>query len=191
VSAYGQKFVNLDNYNKLDLVLLAACAFLLIVQAGLLFIKLAHFTIHFMLAGLYILLIAARFVHAIKYVELTHQAEEKESSSPKHLTAVATAPQSITGTVLTPLDPDVASRFPDIIVAFRSRQASTSILNDLSKELIDMQKDGQLDTEDYKLIRMIMYTPVFVSMMKPMGKPRGALAPQFSEWEGKAYVLPP
>ncbi|CAN7981239.1 unnamed protein product, partial [Ixodes pacificus] len=46
------------------------------------------------------------------------------------------------------------SRFPDIIVAFRSRQASTSILNDLSKELIDMQKDGQLDTEDYKLIRM-------------------------------------
>ncbi|KAM7314755.1 uncharacterized protein ISCGN_004539 [Ixodes scapularis] len=47
------------------------------------------------------------------------------------------------------------SRFPDIIVAFRSRQASTSILNDLSKELIDMQKDGQLDTEDYKLIRMI------------------------------------
>ncbi|KAG0412180.1 hypothetical protein HPB47_010695, partial [Ixodes persulcatus] len=39
-----------------------------------------------------------------------HQAEEKEISSSKHLTVAATAPQSITGTVLTPLDTGVAVR---------------------------------------------------------------------------------
>ncbi|KAG0427362.1 hypothetical protein HPB47_025582 [Ixodes persulcatus] len=48
------------------------------------------------------------------HAQITHQAEEKESSSSKHLTVAATAPQSITGTVLTPLDPGVtgdAGRF--------------------------------------------------------------------------------
>lgn len=186
VSAYGQKFVNLDNYNKLDLVLLAACAFLLIVQTGLLFIKLAHFTIHFIMAGLYILLIAARFVHAIKYVELMVQfftkvvhrllnsviysayeaghaivtgEEEVQRNVWKFVESTELAMEirgraTLNRLLVLQKQAEIQSRFPDIIVAFRSRQASTSILNDLSKELIDMQKDGQLDTEDYKLIRM-------------------------------------
>ncbi|CAN7937778.1 unnamed protein product, partial [Ixodes hexagonus] len=188
ISAYGQKFVNLDNYNKLDLILLASCILVLATQTSFLFINLVHFTFHYVLAGLFILLIAVRFVHAIKYIELlvacfarlVHRClnttiysayeaghaivtgEEEVQKNVWKFVESADLAMEIRGRatlnrllVLQKLAEIQActSRYPDIMVAFRSRQASTSILNDLSKELIDMQKDGQLDVEDYKLIR--------------------------------------
>ncbi|KAH8022681.1 hypothetical protein HPB51_001402 [Rhipicephalus microplus] len=72
LSAYGQKVVNLDNYNKLDLILLASCMLVYVV----------HVIVHFVSAGssyeqmlgiLFVVVISARFTHAIKYVEVrTH-----------------------------------------------------------------------------------------------------------------------
>ncbi|KAG0414063.1 hypothetical protein HPB47_008783 [Ixodes persulcatus] len=54
----------------------------------------------------------------VRRQQLTHQAEEKKSSISKHLTVAATALQSITGTVLTPLDPGVA--FVELLAALLS-----------------------------------------------------------------------
>ncbi|XP_049524957.1 uncharacterized protein LOC119456640 [Dermacentor silvarum] len=49
---------------------------------------------------------------------------------------------------------EMQSRFPGIMVSFRSRQASTTILNDLSKQISEMQRDGVLDSEDYASLRL-------------------------------------
>ncbi|KAM7294878.1 uncharacterized protein ISCGN_024383 [Ixodes scapularis] len=44
----------------------------------------------------------------VRRQQLARRTEDPESSRSKHFTVAATAPQSITGTVLTPLDPGVA-----------------------------------------------------------------------------------
>ncbi|XP_054926248.1 sperm-specific sodium:proton exchanger-like isoform X2 [Dermacentor andersoni] len=49
---------------------------------------------------------------------------------------------------------EVQSRFPGIMVSFRSRQASATILNDLTKQINEMQRDGVVDSEDYKWLRL-------------------------------------
>ncbi|XP_065285634.1 sperm-specific sodium:proton exchanger-like [Dermacentor albipictus] len=188
LSAYGQKIVNLDNYNKLDLILLASCMAVFFV----------HVVVHFVSAGpkyeqmlsiLFIVVISARFTHAIKYVELLlvqcaqliHRAldtviysayeaghaivigEEEVQRNVWKFVESADIAMEIRGRatlnrllVLQKLA-EIQSRFPGIMVSFRSRQASTTILNDLSKQINEMQRDGVLDSEDYKSLRLSVH----------------------------------
>ncbi|XP_054926219.1 sperm-specific sodium:proton exchanger-like [Dermacentor andersoni] len=185
LSAYGQKVVNLDNYNKLDLILMASCMAVLFV----------HVLVHVvglgvrheqMLCILFIVVISARFTHAIKYVELLlvqcaeliHRAldtviysayeaghaivigEEEVQRNVWKFVESADIAMEIRGRatlnrllVLQKLA-EVQSRFPGIMVSFRSRQASATILNDLTKQINEMQRDGVVDSEDYKWLRL-------------------------------------
>lgn len=72
VSAYGQKFVNLDIYNKLDLILVTTCIFVLVAQTGVYMLQIGD-VIQQIFAGAFIALISARFMHAIKYLEVCIQ----------------------------------------------------------------------------------------------------------------------
>ncbi|KAL1479249.1 hypothetical protein MTO96_052006 [Rhipicephalus appendiculatus] len=187
LSAYGQKVVNLDNYNKLDLILLAS---------GML-VYLVHVIVHFVSAGasyeqmlgiLFVVVISARFTHAIKYVELllvrcaelihrtldaviysAYEAghaivigeEEVQRNVWKFVDSADIAMEirgraTINRLLVLQKLAEIHSRFPGIMVSFRSRQASTTILNDLSKQINEMQRDGVLDSEDYKSLNMAL-----------------------------------
>ncbi|XP_064472111.1 uncharacterized protein LOC135386228 [Ornithodoros turicata] len=184
VSAYGQKLVNLDYYNRLDLLILATCACVFAGQCVLWVIK--EDGIHVWLCVVFILVIAVRLAHAVKYIELV--GLWTSSLIHRYLDAVIYSAYEaghaiVTGeeevqryvwkyvdsadlamdirshatvnrlTVLRKLA-DIHSRFPGIMVAFRSRLASTTILGDLSRRLADMRMDGLLDAEDNKQLRL-------------------------------------
>ncbi|KAH8022615.1 hypothetical protein HPB51_000915 [Rhipicephalus microplus] len=51
---------------------------------------------------------------------------------------------------------EIQSRFPDIVVAFRSRQASTTILDDVLKSVQEHQAEGLLDTEAVHELRVML-----------------------------------
>ncbi|XP_037517357.1 uncharacterized protein LOC119394173 isoform X1 [Rhipicephalus sanguineus] len=51
---------------------------------------------------------------------------------------------------------EIQSRFPDIMVAFRSRQASTTILDDVTKNVQEHQAEGLLDTEAAHELRAML-----------------------------------
>lgn len=181
LSAYGQKVVNLDNYNKLDLILLASCTvvflahvFMRVLKAGALYEQ--------MLSILFIVVISARFTHAIKYAELLlvrcaelihWYLDAVIYSAYEAGHAIVTGEEEVQRNVWKFVDStdiameirgratlnrllvlqklaDLQSQFPGIMVSFRSRQASSTILNDLSKQIRDMQHDGVLDSEDFK-----------------------------------------
>ncbi|KAK8758237.1 hypothetical protein V5799_004131 [Amblyomma americanum] len=226
LSAYGQKVVNLDNYNKLDLILLASCTVVFLVHVLMRVVK-AGTAYEQMLSILFIVVISARFTHAIKYVERCHQVRHFDSvvgcfrierifgvlvfrrtvhaGCCAHATqlllvqcadlihryldaviysayeaghAIVTGEEEVQRNVWKFVDSaDIAmeirgratlnrllvlqklaelqSQFPGIMVSFRSRQASSTILNDLSKQITEMQRDGVLDSEDFKNLRQI------------------------------------
>ncbi|XP_077485275.1 sperm-specific sodium:proton exchanger-like [Amblyomma americanum] len=184
LSAYGQKVVNLDNYNKLDLILLASCTVVFLVHVLMRVVK-AGAAYEQMLSILFIVVISARFTHAIKYVELLlvqcadlihRYLDAVIYSAYEAGHAIVTGEEEVQRNVWKFVDSaDIAmeirgratlnrllvlqklaelqSQFPGIMVSFRSRQASSTILNDLSKQITEMQRDGVLDSEDFKNLR--------------------------------------
>ncbi|XP_064470464.1 uncharacterized protein LOC135385200 isoform X2 [Ornithodoros turicata] len=185
ISAYGQKLVNLDNYNKLDLILVAICFCLFMVQSTMSAASMTQ-ALQEGISVAYIAVVAARLVHAVKYIELIgvwaayllHRylnAVIYCAYEAGH--AIVTGEEEVQKNVWKFVDsPDLAmeirsratvnrlsvlhklaiiqSRFPGIVVAFRSRQASTAILGDLTRQLADMQMDGLVDGDDYRLLRL-------------------------------------
>ncbi|KAH6931565.1 hypothetical protein HPB50_025262 [Hyalomma asiaticum] len=164
LSAYGQKVVNLDNYNKLDLILLASCMLVFML----------HVLVHFVDAGtnyeqmlgiLFIVVISARFTHAIKYIELllvrcselihrTLDAAIYSAYEAGH--AIVIGEEEVQRNIWKIVDSEDLAMEIRIMVSFRSRQASTTILNDLSKQINEMQRDGVLDSEDYKSLSLAL-----------------------------------
>lgn len=69
ITAYGHRFVRLDNYNKLDLVLVTSCIFQFVIQFGMHFIK-TEDEIKAVLAASFIFVMSIRLVHAVKYVQV-------------------------------------------------------------------------------------------------------------------------
>lgn len=50
---------------------------------------------------------------------------------------------------------DVHSKYPGVAVAFKSRQACQSILNDVMRHLSRMLRDGSIDDDEYKKMRTV------------------------------------
>ncbi|XP_077564822.1 sperm-specific sodium:proton exchanger-like [Haemaphysalis longicornis] len=186
ISAYGQRFVNMDNYNRLDLVLVATCMFIFTVQCAL-FLMQQNDLANSILIILFIGAISVRFVHALKYAErllertfeaihryldskiydayeISHAIvtgeEEVQQNAWKFVNAeliIDIRERATTNRLLVLRKVvEIQSRFPGIMVAFRSRQASTTILNDLNKSVQEQQTDGMLDVEAAQELRMAL-----------------------------------
>ncbi|KAH7945673.1 hypothetical protein HPB49_013751 [Dermacentor silvarum] len=70
ISAYGQRIMNMDNYNRLDLVLVAVCMFIFTLQCGLFLVNQNELANNGLIIC-FTLAISLRFLHAIKYAELS------------------------------------------------------------------------------------------------------------------------
>ncbi|CAN8013526.1 unnamed protein product, partial [Ixodes persulcatus] len=181
VTAYGHRFVRLDNYNKLDLIVVAMCIFQFVVQLAMYLTNLeaAYQTV---LAVTFIFVMAVRLVHAVKYFELVQNwllnmlhkyldktiyaayetglaiitgEEEVQQNVWKYVRSAQLALDTrsrATNNRLLVLRKlvEIQSRFPGIAVAFKSRQAGQTILNDVSVHLSDIQRDGFFSEEQHR-----------------------------------------
>ncbi|XP_064469293.1 sperm-specific sodium:proton exchanger-like [Ornithodoros turicata] len=181
ITAYGHRFVRLDNYNKLDLVLVATSLFLFIVQFGMFLVQ-AEEKLRMALAVAFLAFMSVRLVHAIKYLQLgqywvldlVHRYLDKviytayeaslaiitgEEEVQQNVWKYVCAPELALETrnratsnrllVLRNLV-EIQARFPGIAVAFKSRQAGQTILNDVSAHLQEMQRDGFFTVDQYR-----------------------------------------
>ncbi|CAN7982718.1 unnamed protein product, partial [Ixodes hexagonus] len=181
VTAYGHRFVRLDNYNKLDLILVAMCIFEFVIQMVMYLtnLDLGYQTV---LAVAFIVVMAVRLVHAVKYFQLVqnwvldilHRHLDKTIYAAYETSlAIITGEEEVQQNVWKYLNsPDLAletrnratnnrlmvlrklveiqSRFPGIAVAFKSRQAGQTILNDVAVHLSEMQRDGLFSEEQHR-----------------------------------------
>ncbi|KAH9368714.1 hypothetical protein HPB48_004733 [Haemaphysalis longicornis] len=182
ITAYGHRFVRLDNYNKLDLVLVATCIAVFVVQFTVYFVITDQKTYQTWLTSFFILVMSVRLVHAVKYIQLVqnwflgvlHRYLDKTIYSAYETSlAIITGEEEVQQNVMTYVkDPEIAkdtrgratnnrlivlrnlveiqSRFPGIAVAFKSRQAGQTILNDVSAHLAEMQRDGFFTEEQHR-----------------------------------------
>ncbi|KAL1424524.1 hypothetical protein MTO96_020073 [Rhipicephalus appendiculatus] len=186
-SAYGQRVMNMDNYNRLDLVLVAVCMFVFTLQCGLFLANQSELA-NSVLIVCFIMAISLRFFHAIKYAELLLERmaevmhrylDEKIYDAYEIGHAIVTGEEEVQQSVWKFVNNDnimadiraratlnrllvlrrlveIQSRFPDIMVAFRSRQASTTILDDVLKSVQEHQAEGLLDTEAVHELRAML-----------------------------------
>ncbi|XP_075550297.1 sperm-specific sodium:proton exchanger-like [Dermacentor variabilis] len=182
ITAYGHRFVRLDNYNKLDLVLLATCIFVFILQFTIYFLAGPGGNYHTMLTVTFILAVSVRLVHAVKYIEVVQNwvievihrhldkiiyaayetslaiitgEEEVQQNVWKYVhssdLALETRSRATNNRLLVLRNlVEIQSRFPGIAVAFKSRQAGQTILNDVSAHVDEMQRDGFFAEEQYR-----------------------------------------
>ncbi|XP_075549515.1 sperm-specific sodium:proton exchanger-like isoform X2 [Dermacentor variabilis] len=191
ISAYGQRIMNMDNYNRLDLVLVAVCMFIFTLQCGL-FIVNQNDLANNALIVCFTIAISLRFLHAIKYAELSLERmaeivhryldariydayeighaivtgeEEVQQSVWKfvnndNITADIRGRATLNRLLVLRRLVEIQSRFPGIMVAFRSRQASTAILDDVTKNVQEHQAEGLLDSEAGQELLAIQIRPV-------------------------------
>ncbi|KAL1483927.1 hypothetical protein MTO96_012091 [Rhipicephalus appendiculatus] len=187
VSAYGQRIMSMDNYNRLDVVLVAVCMFVFALQCGL-FLTNRNQMAHNALTICFIVVISLRFSHAIKYAEplfermadMMHRyldakiydayeighaivtgEEEVQQSAWKfvnndNIMAEIRGRATLNRLLVMRRLVEIQSRFPDIMVAFRSRQASTTILDDVLKNVQEHKAEGLLDTEAVHELRTML-----------------------------------
>ncbi|KAL3211423.1 hypothetical protein MRX96_036403, partial [Rhipicephalus microplus] len=176
VSAYGQRIMSMDNYNRLDVALVAVCMFVFALQCGL-FLTNRNQLANNALTVCFIVVISLRFSHAIKYAELLFERmadmmhryldakiydayeighaivtgeEEVQQSAWKfvnndNIMADIRGRATLNRLLVMRRLVEIQSRFPDIMVAFRSRQASTTILDDVLKSVQEHKSEGLLD----------------------------------------------
>ncbi|KAM7314175.1 uncharacterized protein ISCGN_003960 [Ixodes scapularis] len=181
ITAYGHRFVRLDNYNKLDLVLLTTCVTQFITQLTMHITQL-DFTFQTMMTCFFIFAMSVRLVHLVKYVQLLKDAvvcmmhrfldmliysayetslaiivaeEEVQQNLWKYVASpdlVLEAHSRAANNRLMVLRNlvEIQSRFPGIAVAFKSRQAGRTILNDMCAYLDEMQRDGIFGEEQHR-----------------------------------------
>ncbi|KAH6931563.1 hypothetical protein HPB50_025260 [Hyalomma asiaticum] len=182
ITAYGHRFVRLDNYNKLDLGLVATCVFVFMLQFAIYFLVGPSGKYQTALAVLFILAVSVRLVHAVKYIEVVQNW--MISVIHRHLDKIIYAAYETSLAIITGEEevqqnvwkyvssPDLAletrsratnnrlivlrnlveiqSRFPGIAVAFKSRQAGQTILNDVSAHVDEMQRDGFFSEQQHR-----------------------------------------
>ncbi|KAK8770980.1 hypothetical protein V5799_025777 [Amblyomma americanum] len=178
ISAYGQRIVNMDNYNRLDLVLVASCMFIFTMQCGL-FLMQQNDLANSALIVCFIGAVSLRFLHAAKYAErvlervadyvhryldakiydayqighaiVTGEEEVQQNVwkfvSNNNTVAEIRGRATLNRLLVLRRLVEIQSRFPGVMVAFRSRQASTTILDDVTRNIQDHQSEGLLDAE--------------------------------------------
>ncbi|XP_064471650.1 sperm-specific sodium:proton exchanger-like isoform X2 [Ornithodoros turicata] len=181
VTAYGHRFVRLDNYSKLDLVLVATCIFHFAIQTSIYYFG-GDLAWQPTLACSFIVIMSIRLIHAIKYIQLVqawfldvvHRYLDKliysaYETSLALITGEEEVQQNVWKYVNNPefaLEArnratnnrlfvlrnlvEIQARFPGIAVAFKSRQAGRTILNDVLKHLLEMQRDGLFGEDQYR-----------------------------------------
>ncbi|XP_072144445.1 sperm-specific sodium:proton exchanger-like [Dermacentor andersoni] len=187
ISAYGQRIMNMDNYNRLDLLLVGVCMFIFTLQCGL-FLANQNDLSNSGLIICFTMAISLRFFHAIKYAELLleHMAEIAHRYLDARIYdayeighAIVTGEEEVQQSVWKFVNNEnitteireratlnrllvlrrlveIQSRFPGIMVAFRSRQASTTILDDVTRNVEEHQAEGLLDSDSaYELRAML------------------------------------
>ncbi|CAN7981096.1 unnamed protein product, partial [Ixodes pacificus] len=187
ITAYGHRFVRLDNYNKLDLVLLTTCVIQFITQLTMHITQL-DFTFQTMMTCFFIFAMSVRLVHLVKYVQLLKDAvvckmhhfldmliysayetslaiivaeEEVQQNLWKYVASPDLALEARSRAannrlmVLRNLV-EIQSRFPGIAVAFKSRQAGRTILNDMCAYLDEMQLDGIFGEDQHRELYQIV-----------------------------------
>ncbi|KAH6930947.1 hypothetical protein HPB50_021061 [Hyalomma asiaticum] len=186
-SAYGQRIMNMDNYNRLDMMLVAVCMFIFTLQCGL-YLASRNEVASSALIICFIGAISLRFFHAIKYAEIVMEyvsgvmhryLDEKIYDAYEIGHAIVTGEEEVQQSVwkfvnneniMTDIRgratlnrllvlrrlAEIQSRFPDIMVAFRSRQASTTILDDVTRNVQEHQAEGLLDTEAAQELRAML-----------------------------------
>ncbi|XP_065302030.1 sperm-specific sodium:proton exchanger-like [Dermacentor albipictus] len=182
ITAYGHRFVRLDNYNKLDLVLVATCIFVFVIQFTIYFLVAAQYQYQTLPTAIFILAMSVRLVHAVKYIEvvqdwlldLLHRyldkiiyaayetslaiitgEEEVQQNVWKYVhssdLALETRSRATNNRLIVLRNlVEIQSRFPGIAVAFKSRQAGQTILNDVSAHVAEMQRDGFFTEEQHR-----------------------------------------
>ncbi|XP_077562595.1 sperm-specific sodium:proton exchanger-like [Haemaphysalis longicornis] len=182
ITAYGHRFVRLDNYNKLDLVLVAMCISLFVVQFSVYFFLPEPKPYQTITAAIFILAMSIRIVHAVKYIQLVENwvldilhryldktiyaayetslaiitgEEEVQQNASRYVLnsrlALETRNRATNNRLIVLKNlVEIQSRFPGIAVAFKSRQAGQTILNDVSAHLAEMQRDGFFTEEQHR-----------------------------------------
>ncbi|KAL1486810.1 hypothetical protein MTO96_046810, partial [Rhipicephalus appendiculatus] len=182
ITAYGHRFVRLDNYNKLDLGLVATCVFVFVLQFAIYFVSGPGSKYQAILTVVFILAVSVRLVHAVKYIEVVQNwvisvihrhldkiiyaayetslaiitgEEEVQQNVWKYVKSADLALETrsrATNNRLIVLRNlvEIQSRFPGIAVAFKSRQAAQTILNDVSAHVDEMQRDGFFTEQQHR-----------------------------------------
>ncbi|XP_064472024.1 uncharacterized protein LOC135386181 isoform X2 [Ornithodoros turicata] len=175
ISAYGQRFVNMDAYSRIDLLLVATCMFLFALQLS--FFVIQETSLESVLVLSFVATICVRFMHTVKYIDLlaegasslVHQyLDSKIYAAYEAGHAIVTGEEEVQRNVWKFVDSEVLAteirgratlnrlmvlrrlveiqtRFPGVMVAFRTRQASTTILSDVTRQLRTLRRDGLLD----------------------------------------------
>ncbi|XP_075550223.1 sperm-specific sodium:proton exchanger-like [Dermacentor variabilis] len=187
ISAYGQRIMNMDNYNRLDLLLVGVCMFIFTLQCGL-FLANQNEPSTSGLIICFTMAISLRFFHAVKYAErllermaeiahryldariydayeighaiVTGEEEVQQSVwkfvNNENITTEIRERATLNRLLVLRRLVEIQSRFPGIMVAFRSRQASTTILDDVARNVEEHQAEGLLDSDSaYELRAML------------------------------------
>ncbi|XP_075749259.1 sperm-specific sodium:proton exchanger-like [Rhipicephalus microplus] len=182
ITAYGHRFVRLDNYNKLDLVLVATCIFVFVAQFTIYFLVATQHQYQAIPTAIFILAMSVRLVHAVKYIEVVQDwlldalhryldkiiyaayetslaiitgEEEVQQNVWKYVPssdlALETRSRATNNRLIVLRNlVEIQSRFPGIAVAFKSRQAAQTILNDVLAHVAEMQRDGFFTEEQHR-----------------------------------------
>ncbi|KAL3196980.1 hypothetical protein MRX96_014932 [Rhipicephalus microplus] len=189
ITAYGHRFVRLDNYNKLDLVLVATCIFVFVAQFTIYFLVATQHQYQAIPTAIFILAMSVRLVHAVKYIEVVQDwlldalhryldkiiyaayetslaiitgEEEVQQNVWKYVPssdlALETRSRATNNRLIVLRNlVEIQSRFPGIAVAFKSRQAAQTILNDVLAHVAEMQRDAL--PASYKPIAVLRVIP--------------------------------
>ncbi|KAK8781251.1 hypothetical protein V5799_017410 [Amblyomma americanum] len=203
ITAYGHRFVRLDNYNKLDLVLVATCIFVFVVQFTIYFFVPAQYQHQAIPTAIFILAVSVRLVHAVKYIELVqdwllevlHRYLDKVIYAAYETSlAIITGEEEVQQNVWNTVKPadlaldvrsratnnrlivlrnlvEIQSRFPGIAVAFKSRQAAQTILNDVAAHVAEMQRDGFFTEEQHRELYQMLKDKMMGIICAPNGLP--------------------
>ncbi|KAH6934260.1 hypothetical protein HPB50_022840 [Hyalomma asiaticum] len=200
VFVYGQRFVRIEQYNLLDLLLVVLCCGLFGLQLLLKVVdqRLSDGILGMTLATLFLCAMLMRLVHLTQYgeelvewvISLVHQYMDSIIYTAYETgLALIKGEEDVRENIWKTVDEfmadqirchagenrlellrqvvEVHSKYPGVAVAFKSRQACQSILNDVRRHIDELLHNGAMDTAEHR--RMI--TAAEEAMQQVMSAP--------------------
>ncbi|XP_077534440.1 sperm-specific sodium:proton exchanger-like [Haemaphysalis longicornis] len=182
VFVYGQRFVRIEKYNLLDLMLVVACAGLYGLQVAFVaFHEPLGTALEFALAVFFLCAMMLRLVHLTQYAEelfwlvigLIHQYMDSIIYTAYETgLALIKGEEDVRENIWKTVDEimadqirthagenrlellrqvvEVHSKYPGVAVAFKSRQACQSILNDVRRHIDALLHNGAMDATEHR-----------------------------------------
>ncbi|XP_075539750.1 sperm-specific sodium:proton exchanger-like [Dermacentor variabilis] len=200
VFVYGQRFVRMEQYNLLDLLLVVGCSGLYGLQLALRVVdgRLSDGTVGMALATLFLCAMLMRLVHLTQYgedlvewvISLIHQYMDSIIYAAYETgLALIKGEEDVRENIWKTVDEfmadqirchagenrlevlrqvvEVHSKYPGVAVAFKSRQACQSILNDVRRHIDELLHNGAMDTAEHRK----MITAAEEAMQQVMSAP--------------------